>query len=174
MCFWFLVWLQVILNEIYQRKVELEINIKLLVPCQSALVLLRYFLSKHNIWNVNCAWATAFIFDTRTGVLGKVSRFFETENVSTWKGLEHPIFGFMPNALTYWTIRARHVLSHVVEYWLWWYRYFWSKVNIWNVNCVRATAFIFNTRTVVLGKVSKFLRRKTARPDGVSNPQPSD
>ena len=39
--FWFLVWLQDILNEIYQRMVELEINIKMLVSCQSALVLLR-------------------------------------------------------------------------------------------------------------------------------------
>ena len=33
---------------------------------------------------------------------------------------------------------------------------FWSKVNIWNVNCARATAFIFDTRTGVLVKVSKF------------------
>ena len=27
MCFWFLVWLQVIFNEIYQRIIELEMNI---------------------------------------------------------------------------------------------------------------------------------------------------
>ena len=66
----------------------------------------------------------------------------------------------MPNALTYWAIRARHLLSHVVEYWPWRYRYCWSKVNIWNVNCARATAFIFDTRTGVLGKVSNFLRQK--------------
>ena len=32
---------------------------------------------------------------------------FETENVSTGWELEHPTFGFMPNALTIWTIRAR-------------------------------------------------------------------
>ena len=25
------------------------------------------------------------------------------------------------------------------EHWLWRYRYIWSKVNIWNVNCARAT-----------------------------------
>ena len=105
--------------------------------------------------------------------LGKC-QVFETENVSTWWGLEPPTFGFMPNALTYWAIRARHLLSHVVEYWLWRYRYFWSKVNIWNVNCARATAFIFDTRTGVLGKVSKFLRQKMSRPEGDSNPQPSD
>ena len=28
-------------------------------------------------------------------------------------GLEPPIFGFMPNTLTYWAIRAEHLLSHV-------------------------------------------------------------
>ena len=70
-----------------------------------------YFWSEVNIWNVNCARATAFIFDTRTGVLVKVSKLFETENVSTWSGLEPPIFGFMPNALTIWAIRASmHIL----------------------------------------------------------------
>ena len=40
---------------------------------------------------------------------------FETENVSTWGGLEPPTFGFMPNALTYWAIKARHLLSHGFE-----------------------------------------------------------
>ena len=45
-----------------------------------------------------------------------------------------------------WAIKARHLLSHVFEYCLWWYRYFWSKVNIWNVNCAWATEFIFDTR----------------------------
>ena len=38
---------------------------------------------------------------------------FYTENISTWGGLQPPIFGFMPNALTIWIIRARHLLSHV-------------------------------------------------------------
>ena len=59
-----------------------------------------------------------------------------------------------------------HLLSHVFEHWLWWYRYFWSKVNIWNVNCARATTFIFNTWTGVV-KVSKFLRQKMSRPEGL-------
>ena len=79
---------------------------------------------------------------------------FETKNVSTWGGLEPPTFGFMPNAVTYWAIRARHLLTYVFEHWLWRYRYFCSKVNIWYVNCARATAFIFDTRTGVLVKVS--------------------
>ena len=46
----------------------------------------------------------------------------ETENVSTWRGLEPPTFGFMLNALTTWAIRALHLLSHVFEYWLLWCR----------------------------------------------------
>ena len=45
-----------------------------------------------------------------------------------------------------------------------------SKVNIWNVNCVRSTAFIIDTRKNVLVKVSKFLRQKICRPEGDSNP----
>ena len=40
------------------------------------------------------------------------------------RGTRPPNFGFMPNALNYWAIRARHLLSHVFEHWLWWYRYF--------------------------------------------------
>ena len=43
---------------------------------------------------------------------------------------------------------------------------FWRKVNIWNINCVQATALIFDTRTDVLVKVSKFLRQKMSRPEG--------
>ena len=73
-----------------------------------------YIWSKVNIWFVNCAQAAAFIFDTRTGGCSCESvKVFETENVSTWGGLEPPIFGFMPNALTYWAIRTKHLLSHV-------------------------------------------------------------
>ena len=49
-------------------------------------------------------------------------------------------------------------------------RYFLSKVKIWNVNCAQATAFIFNTRTGVLVKVSKFLRQKMYRPGVDANP----
>ena len=50
------------------------------------------------------------------------------------------------------------------------YRYFWSKVNIWNVTCAWTISFIFDTRTGVLGKVSKFLGQKMSRPEGDSNP----
>ena len=47
----------------------------------------------------------------------------ETENVSSWVGLEPPTFGFMPNALTIWAIRARYLPSHVFEHWFWRYRW---------------------------------------------------
>ena len=40
---------------------------------------------------------------------------FETENGSTWEGLEPPTSGFMRNVLTIWAIRARHLLSHVLN-----------------------------------------------------------
>ena len=62
---------------------------------------------------------------------------FETENASIWEGLEPPTFGFMPNALTIWVIRTRHLLSHFVEHWLWCYRYFEVKLTFWNINCAR-------------------------------------
>ena len=75
---------------------------------------------------------------------------------------------------TIWAFRARYLLSHVCEYWIWWYRYFLNNVSIWNVNCVQATAFIFDTRTDVLLKVTNFLRQKMSRPEGDSNPQHSD
>ena len=39
---------------------------------------------------------------------------------------------------------------------------------------MRATSFIFDTRTGVLVKVSTFLRQKMSRREGDSNPQPSD
>ena len=52
----------------------------------------------------------------------------------------------MPNALTNRATRARHLLSDVLEYWFWRWRYFLSKVNIWNVNSAApARAFVFNS-----------------------------
>ena len=63
----------------------------------------------------------------------------------------------MPNALTYWAIRARHLLSHIVEYWLWRYSYFWSKVNILNIKCALATAFIFDTQALIWNFKVRFM-----------------
>ena len=156
------------------------------------------------------------------------------------RGTRIPTFGFMPNALTYWTIRARHLLSHVLntgsggiddfevkltfdmlivrgqqhsfsthervflwkcqsfwdrkclylrgtrapnlrihakcsnilsfqgqtfavpcfEHWLWWYRYFWSKVNIWYVNCARQQHSFSTHERVFLWKCQGFWDRK--------------
>ena len=96
-------------------------------------------------------------FSTQERVfLGKCQSFWK-ENVSTWGGLEPPTFGFTLNALTYWAIRARHLLSHVVENWLWRCGYLWSKVNIWNINCARATAFIFDTQALIWNLKVRFM-----------------
>ena len=48
-------------------------------------------------------------FSTHERVFLRKCQNFETENASTWGGLEPPTFGFMPNALTCWAIRARHL-----------------------------------------------------------------
>ena len=74
-----------------------------------------------NIWNVNCARETAFIFDSRTDVLVKVSGVLGAENVLIIGGLKPPTFVFMPSVRTTSTIRAGHMLPCVFEYWLWWY-----------------------------------------------------
>ena len=59
------------------------------------------------------------IFDTRTDVLVKVSKFFK---MSPPEGDSNsPTFAFKLNALTIWPIRARHLLSHVFEHCLWQY-----------------------------------------------------
>ena len=88
-----------------------------------------YFWSKVNIWNANCARATAFIFDSRTDVLVKVSKISRQKMLRSDGDANLPTFGFMPNALTTWAIRASHLLSHVFEYWLWRYRYLKAKLT---------------------------------------------
>ena len=88
--------------------------------------------------------------------LGKCQS-FRNKNCLDLRGLKPPTFGLMPNALTYWAIRATHLRSHVVEYWLWRCRYFWSKVNIWNINCAQATAFIFDTQALIWNLNVRFM-----------------
>ena len=39
------------------------------------------YVNKVSIWNVNCAWSTAFNFDSRTDVILKVSKCFRQKNV---------------------------------------------------------------------------------------------
>ena len=104
--------------------------------------------------------------------LGK-SRIFETESVSTQEGLELTTFWFRSIALTIWATGTRNFLTHVLEYRLWWNKYFVCKVNIWNVNCALTTAFIFDSRTDVVEKMLEILRQKMSRPRRDSNPRPS-
>ena len=47
-------------------------------------------------------------------------------------------------------------LTHVLDYWLWWHRYF---VHIWNVNSAPATALIYDSWTNVVKKLSKYFRK---------------
>ena len=115
-----------------------------------------YFWSKVNIWNVSCARATAFIFDIRTGVLVKVSNCWDRKCLDL-RGTLTPnlrIHAEWSNLLSY---QGQTFAVPWLEHWLWRYRYFLSKVNVWNVNCARATAFIFDTRTGVLVKVSQLV-----------------
>ena len=59
------------------------------------------YLNKVNTWNVNCVGAAAFIFHTRMDVLMKVSKFSETENVSTWEGHGNYIYYEVWDEITY-------------------------------------------------------------------------
>ena len=68
-----------------------------------------------------------------------------------------PTIGFMPNSSTIWATRARHLLSHVLEYWLWWYRYFLIILkDMGKVYWCRTTANSNKVRTLctILGMYS--------------------
>ena len=81
-------------------------------------------------------------FTTHERMFLRKCQIFETDNISTWGGLEPPTFGFMLTDLTIRAIRARHLLSHYFEHWLWWYRYLklmhvrklgCSQQRVWNI-----------------------------------------
>ena len=100
-------------------------------------------------------------FSTHERVLLWQCQNFWDRNCLDLKGTRTPnlrIYAKCSNLLIY--IRARHLLSLVFEYWLWWCRYFRSNVYIWNVNSARATAFIIFPRMDILWKVHNFLDRK--------------
>ena len=98
---------------------------------------------------------------------------FETENVSTWGGLEPPTIGFIPNALTYWAIRARHLLSHVFNTVSGGIDIFETKLTF-EMLTVRGQQHSFSTHERCSCESVKVLRQKMSRPEGDSNPQPSD
>ena len=119
-----------------------------------------------------CCAGNSIHFRHMNGCSWESVKVFETENVSTWGGLESATSGFMQNALAYWAIRARHLLSQVVEYWLWRYWYFWSKVNMWNVKLtVRRQQHSFSTyERVFWGKCQIFWGRKCPDLRGTRTP----
>ena len=103
-----------------------------------------YICSKVNIWNVSCAEATALFSNHERMLLWKC-RSLRTQNISTWGGLKPPTFGFM---------QARHLLSHVLEYWFWQCRYFWSILNInfrLTNGCSCASVEVLKTENVSTG-----------------------
>ena len=127
------------------------------VPCfEHWLWRYRYFLSKVNIWNVNCVRGQQHSFSTHVRVfLWKCQSFWDRKCLEL-RGTRTPnllINAQCSNLLSY---QGQTFAVPCFELWLWWYRYFWSKVKIWNVNCARVTALIFDTRMGVLVKVSKF------------------
>ena len=84
-----------------------------------------------NIWNVSCV-REAHLFSTHERMfLWKCGSFRKRKYIDL-RGLEPPTFGFMPNALSTWAIRARPLLSHILEYWFWRHRYFCSQVNVFS------------------------------------------
>ena len=123
---------------------------------------------KLTVCGIRCA---AFIFDTRTGFLWK---FLRQKMSRPERDSNPPTSRFMPNALTNWAIRARHLLSHVCDYWLWRYRYIWSKVIIWNGNCARRNSIHFWHTDGCSCESVKVLRQQKYRPEVDSSPQPSD
>ena len=76
----------------------------------------------------------------------------------------------MPNALAIWAIRARHLLSHVFEYWLWWYRYFEVKLAF-EMLTVRGQQHSFSTHErMFLWKCQSFWDRKCLDRKGTRTP----
>ena len=67
----------------------------------------------------------------------------------------------MPNALTYWAIRARHLPPHVIEHWLWRYRYFFKVKLTFEMLAVHGQQHSFSTHErVFLWKSQSFWDRK--------------
>ena len=157
MCFWFLIWLQVILNKIYQRIVELEINIEMLVPCQSALVLLRYFSKIKLTFEILTVRGQQHSSSTHEWVfLGKCQSFWDRKCIDL-RGTQTPnlrINAEYSNLLSYqghtFAVPCCWILALG-------YRYLWSKVNIGNINCALATAFIFDTQALIWNLKVRFM-----------------
>ena len=90
---------------------------------------IHFFLSKVNIWMLTVR-GKQHSFSTHERIYFWKCRSFRYRKCIGLRGLEPPTFVFVPNTLATRAIRARHLLSYVFEYWLWRYKYFWSKINI--------------------------------------------
>ena len=106
-----------------------------------------YFCSEINIWSVNCARATALIYDTRTMFLW-TCRCFWDRKISTWGVLEPPnlrIYAECSNHLRYQGQTFPDI--------------FLVKLTF-EMLTARATTFIFDSRTDGFLKMSTFWDRK--------------
>ena len=76
-------------------------------------------------------------------------------------GIRTPTFKFMPNALTTWVIRARHLLYHVFKYCIWRYKYFscdqaalWMGQSVCLSVCPSVTPFWLYSHHRIITKFS--------------------
>ena len=127
----------------------------------------KHFWSIVTMWYVNCAWATAFIFNIRVIFLLKCQRFWDRKCVGL-VGTRTP--KLRTHAECYNHLSEIFAVPYF-EYWFWRHEHFLSKVNMWNASCVRAQTFICDTRTDIIVKVTKCLKQKMSPPEGDSNPQ---
>ena len=106
-------------------------------------------------------------------LLWKCRSFWDKECLD-WK-VTRTQTGFMPNALTIWAIRARHLLAHVLEHWFRQYKYVF-QVKIWRKKMCTGNSIHFLTHEHMFftcESVEVFVT-ENIRPEGNSNSQPSD
>ena len=81
------------------------------LPNSISICAMKYLWSKVNIWNINCARATAFIFDTRTGVPVKCQSFWDRKCLDM-RGTRTPNLRIHAECTN---LLAKHLLSHVLN-----------------------------------------------------------
>ena len=112
----------------------------------------KQYISQANIWSVGCAQAAAFIFDSHTDVLVKVSKFWERKCLGL-RGTRTSNFRIQAECSDHLSYQCQ--IFVVPCFWILALNIFVVKLN---VNCVQATAFIVDSRTDILVEMSKVLR----------------
>ena len=143
-------------------------NTRCFCPAALRVATCLVFLSKVDIWNVNCAWPMAFTFDTQM-FLWKCQSFWGRKCIDLRRGrtLNIRIHAECSHNLSY---QGQTFAVWWFEHWLWWYRPFQLKLTFEILN-VRGQQ---HTWTDVFVNVSTFLKHKMSRTEGDSIPQPPD